>query len=317
MRVDAGLADEREGFAQAFDHRRQQEVAAELDEIGRGRLVANDESPLADARRTAAGSAELGSGPAATTKSFGRRRRLGPAEDGAATKVCPALRCASARRSERATLIVLIEIMNSAAAKRREPLSVAEKRGFHRRIVGKHGDETGRRTRRRRFRRPRRPRTRAPPPWRGSGCRQRQMSRLDEVQRDRRTHLAKTNKSRRPSCPPLLETAARLRGRPEPRTYRSPAPGAEASHAHGAPIQSAPRDLALPDIFPVAVVVERMDDAGSADAAAPAPGAGSKSILMITGAAAPARLGAEAAAGSRPSPSRPSRRREADPPRKR
>ena len=86
--------------------------------------------------------------------------------------------------------------MDRAFAKRRKPIAITEERGFDRRIVGKHGDEHG-----------------AAAGVRNTfsdlgalgGQRLRlgaravvdgdTMSRLDEVQCDRRTHLAKTNKA--------------------------------------------------------------------------------------------------------------------------
>ena len=81
-------------------------------------------------------------------------------------------------------------------AKRREAISVTEKGGFDRRIVGKHGDQHGAAARvrnafsdlgalgRQRLRL-----------GAGAVVHKDAMSRLDEVQRDRRTHLAKTDKT--------------------------------------------------------------------------------------------------------------------------
>src|SRR5207245_9210077 len=45
--VDAGLADQGEGFAQALENGRDQKVARELDDVGRGSIRSQDESLLA------------------------------------------------------------------------------------------------------------------------------------------------------------------------------------------------------------------------------------------------------------------------------
>src|ERR1700722_9133167 len=95
------------------------------------------------------------------------------------------------------------------------------------------------------------------------------MSRLDEVQRDRRTHLAKTDKAHVHHALPGLKTATsspRRRIR-RPTAPRSPAQRGRAEReAYGLsqPTQNRPqsalRDLALADVFAVAVVVELVDD---------------------------------------------------------
>src|ERR1700722_5390336 len=95
------------------------------------------------------------------------------------------------------------------------------------------------------------------------------MSRLDEVQRDRRTHLAKTDKAHVHPALPGLKTATsspRRRIR-RPTVPRSPAQRGRAEReAYGLsqPTQNRPqsalRDLALADVFAVAVVVELVDD---------------------------------------------------------
>src|SRR5271169_4916842 len=80
MRVDSPFADERERLSQTFDHRCEEEVAADLDQIGRRRPVADDEGSLADGveQRLAARDRRLRA--ARDDEELGRRGGFRPAE---------------------------------------------------------------------------------------------------------------------------------------------------------------------------------------------------------------------------------------------
>src|ERR1700677_3566964 len=80
MRFDSAFAGEGEGFAQAFDRRCEQEVSAELDEICRGRLVADDESPLTDRVEQGLATRELRFWACRQNEKLCRGRGLRPAE---------------------------------------------------------------------------------------------------------------------------------------------------------------------------------------------------------------------------------------------
>ncbi len=62
MRIDAGLAYQRERLTEAFQHRSHQEIAGELDQVCIGRLGADDERLLADRieQRPATGEHRIG-----------------------------------------------------------------------------------------------------------------------------------------------------------------------------------------------------------------------------------------------------------------
>src|SRR5882724_7558410 len=82
--VDAGFAHQRHGLAERFDHRSEQEVAAELHEIGGLRRLGDDEGPFPDrikercrsfnrSRRTGGNDEELARGGDIGTAEYGRR----------------------------------------------------------------------------------------------------------------------------------------------------------------------------------------------------------------------------------------------------
>src|SRR5277367_6166520 len=141
MRVDSPFADERERLSQTFDHRCEEEVAADLDQIGCGRLVANDEGSLADRveQRLAAGDRWLSAGR--DDKELGRRGGFGPAEHrrcdiDLASFAMGLSQPIGQRDADRAH-----RDMDGALAKRREPAAVTKHDFFDNRVLSEHGDD--------------------------------------------------------------------------------------------------------------------------------------------------------------------------------
>ena len=107
--VDAGLADERDRFAERLDGRGEQEIAAELHKIGDRGLLADGEMLLAQRFEQRHTSGDRVGRARRDDEQFARRRRIGPPEYAARRRTLAGLVCAAASFSDKATLIVLIE----------------------------------------------------------------------------------------------------------------------------------------------------------------------------------------------------------------
>ena len=107
MLVDPGLADQRHRFAERLDHRHDEEVAAQLDQVGGLGFLGHDERALTECVEDRLTALASGAGaPAATTNSFAACAASGRPNTGAATNCWPASACAAVSRSESATLMV-------------------------------------------------------------------------------------------------------------------------------------------------------------------------------------------------------------------
>ena len=84
-RVDLVFAHESDGLAQAFDHRCDEEVSAQLHEVGLGRIFAQEEGALADSVEQRLDVLDGFFSPAGTTKSFAAAAASGRPKTGAAT----------------------------------------------------------------------------------------------------------------------------------------------------------------------------------------------------------------------------------------
>src|SRR6266850_7427583 len=115
--VDAGFAHQRHGLAERFDHRSEQEVAAELHEIGGLRRLGDDEVLFPIASKSGAAALTASGAPAATTKSWPAAATSGRPNTGAATKRCSAFAWAASSLSDRATLMVLEEMWIAGASR--------------------------------------------------------------------------------------------------------------------------------------------------------------------------------------------------------
>ena len=80
MLIQTSLAHQGHGFAQGLDHRGNQKISAELDQIRVGRIVAEAKSLLPDGLEQRHAGVNRIRGAGYGDEELGRSRRLGPAK---------------------------------------------------------------------------------------------------------------------------------------------------------------------------------------------------------------------------------------------
>ena len=126
--VDPGLGDQRDGLADDLDGRREQEVAAQLHQVGGVRLLGHHEGPLADRVEQRRQRLQAAAEPGRDDEKLCGSGRFGPAEHRRRDVVLTGSACAAARRSDSATLMVLDETWVAPGAQRGHDAVLAERR---------------------------------------------------------------------------------------------------------------------------------------------------------------------------------------------